>query len=257
MEVEARDVAILSIFLGVMVATMAFFMHIFASGLDTIDLARSARAALLCGITAWLVVVVYMTSRYLDQSRGDGVDPDEIRVEMLRDNLGGVESSAARLPWAAVSPWTRESHVRHERGTLTLDLHDLDQPQAREAVEAVFALRDDLGRVRIITGRGKHSKTAPKLRPMVIEMLREVADDLNWQVILKAGSITLRPTGVAPSPARFIARLILMGIPVTAAMVLSMEELAGSGASEQGQWLGLGLGVALSLLLASHRVRSA
>jgi len=138
---------------------------------------------------------------------------------------------------------------------LTVDLHDLDLKQARAVVEHIIASRDWLGRIRIVTGRGLHSKGVPKIRPMTIERLRQVSSELNWEVLLKQGSLTLRPIGDAPTFTKWLLRFVFLGGPITVAFAFAFRDLAGEGAYDQGLRVGVVLGILLSGLLASYRER--
>lgn len=58
------------------------------------------------------------------------------------------------------------SHVRADRGSLTVDLHGLDLQSSLEM--AAWALRSGPGDVTIITGRGRHSPGGkPVVKPEV------------------------------------------------------------------------------------------
>ena len=255
-ELRVRDLFSLSTVLGLMVGTMTFFMHIFANGMDVSNLDESLRVGGLVGISTIVVVLSYTSVRYVERSRRlseESVDVDPIdRLQML---LHPIEEAASSLPWADEKPWTIASHVRRDRGVLTVDLHDLDLKQARAVVEHIIASRDWLGRIRIVTGRGLHSKGIPKIRPMTIERLRQVSSELNWELLLKQGSLTLRPIGDAPTFTKWLLRFVFLGGPITVAFAFAFRDLAGEGAYDQGLRVGIVLGILLSGLLASYRER--
>jgi len=100
-----------------------------------------------------------------------------------------------------------------------------------------------------------HSKTVPKIRPMAIERFRQVSGELNWEVLLKQGSLTLRPIGDAPSLTKWLLRFVFLGSPITVAFAFAFRDLAGEGAHTQGMQVGIVLGILLSGLLASYRER--
>lgn len=255
-ELRVLDLFTLSAVLGAMIGTMAFFMHIFANGMDVSDLRAAMRTGALFGGSAAVVMLTTVTVRYIE--RGRRLANVEVSVDplaRLQMALQPVEDAALSLPWASESPWAVDTHVRRDRGVMTVDLHDLDRPQAREVVEILIAGRPWIGRVRIITGRGLHSKTIPKLRPMVIERLRGVVGELDWELLMKKGSVTLRPIGTAPTPARFLFRFVFLGGPITIAFAFAFRDLAGEGAYGQGRNVGVVLGLILSALLASYRER--
>lgn len=97
-------------------------------------------------------------------------------VIRLRRALVDIERGARNLPWSGREgdTWTTREYVRLERGVPTVDLHDLDRDLARDVVEEVLALRDELGpTVRLITGRGRHSDNGKAvLRELVQTRLR-------------------------------------------------------------------------------------
>ena len=255
-ELRVRDLFTLSTVLGLMIGTMSFFMHIFANGMDVSDLEDSLRIGAMIGASTTVVILSYTSVRYVERNRRLSeatVDIDPLdRLQML---LHPVEESASSLPWADERPWTIASHVRRDRGVLSIDLHDLDLKQSRVIIESIISSRDWIGRIRIITGRGLHSKTVPKIRPMVIESLRQVTSELNWELLLKKGSVTLRPIGNAPSVAKWFLRFIFLGGPITVAFAFAFRDLAGEGAHTQGIKVGIALGILLSGLLASYRER--
>ena len=138
---------------------------------------------------------------------------------------------------------------------MTSNLHDLDLKQSKAVIEYIIASRDWLGRIRVVTGRGLHSKGIPKIRPMAIERFRQVTHELNWEMLLKQGSLTLRPVGEAPTFAKWLFRFVFLGGPITVAFAFAFRDLAGEGAYDQGLRVGVILGILLSGLLASYRER--
>jgi Smr domain len=99
-------------------------------------------------------------------------------VGQLRSALRPIEREARTLPWAG-SPgdgdtWTTRDYVRVEAGLAVVDLHDLDRRLALDVVAVILSQRGDLGpKVRLITGRGLHSKGGKGvLRAAVIDALR-------------------------------------------------------------------------------------
>ena len=255
-ELRVRDLFSLSTVLGLMVGTMSFFMYIFANGMDVSNLDRAMEVGVIVGASTTFVFLVYTSFRYVERNRRlseNTVDVDSL--DRLKILLHPVEESALSLPWAQESPWTIGTHVRRDRGVLTVDLHDLGVKQAKVVIEHIIASREWIGRIRIVTGRGLKSKTIPKLRPMVIERLRQVCGSLNWELLLKQGSVTLRPIGNAPTVGKWLLRFIFLGTPITVAFAFAFRDLAGEGAYDQGRQVGIILGVVLSALLASYRER--
>ena len=90
---------------------------------------------------------------------------------------------------------------------------------------------------------------------MVIERLRQAVKSLDWEILLKKGSLTLRPMGKAPTPQRWLMRFVFLGGPITIAFAFAFRDLAGDGAHTQGLFVGIGLGILLSGMLATYRER--
>ena len=255
-ELRVRDLFSLSTVLGLMVGTMSFFMYIFANGMDVSNLGRALEVGGVIGGSTALVFLTYTSVRYVERKRRlseKTVDIDSL--DRLKILLHPVEELAMALPWAQENPWTIGTHVRRDRGVLTVDLHDLGVKQANVVIEHIIASREWIGRIRIVTGRGLNSKTIPKLRPMAIERLRQVCGPLNWELLLKQGSVTLRPIGDAPTVGKWLLRFIFLGTPITVAFAFAFRDLAGEGAYDQGRQVGIVLGIVLSALLASYRER--
>ena len=255
-DLRVRDLFSLSAVLGLMVGTMAFFMHIFANGMDVSNIDQSLRVGGMFGITMTVATLSFTSVRYVERSRklqNASVEVDPVaRLQML---LHPIEEAATTLPWADERTWTIASHVRRDRGVLTVDLHDLDVKQSRAVIEHIINSREWLGRIRVITGRGLNSKSGPKIRPMAIERLRQVTRELNWELLLKKGSLTLRPIGEAPTVSKWLLRFIFLGGPITVAFAFAFRDLAGDGAHTQGLYVGIGLGILLSGMLATYRER--
>lgn len=85
--------------------------------------------------------------------------------------LRAIEADATRLPWAKERAWRTATHTRMEGPWIVVDLHDLSVPLARRVLQAVEAA--DVGALRLITGRGRHTGGRSKLRDAVIADARE------------------------------------------------------------------------------------
>tara|TARA_B100000700_G_scaffold322447_2_gene423948 strand:+ start:1381 stop:2157 length:777 start_codon:yes stop_codon:yes gene_type:complete len=255
-ELRVRDLFSLSAVLGLMIGTMSFFMYIFANGMDVSNLNRALEVGGIAGGVTAIVLLCYTSVRYVERNRKLAEAAVEIDpLDRLQARLQSVEESSSSLPWAEERPWLISTHVRRDRGVMTVDLHELDVKQSRYVVDQIIASREWVGRVRIITGRGLKSKTVPKIRPMVIDRLRGVTRELNWELLMKKGSVTLRPIGEAPTFRKWLVRFVFLGGPITVAFAFSFRDLAGEGAYDQGLRVGIVLGMLLSGLLASYRER--
>ena len=100
-------------------------------------------------------------------------------VKHLRGALRDIERRARDLPWAGTpgdgDTWTTRAYVRAEQGLPVVDLHDLDRRLAVDVVSLVLQQRGRIGpEVRLITGRGSHSKGGKGvLREAVIGALQD------------------------------------------------------------------------------------
>ena len=257
-DVNFRDLIGISLVLGIMVATMGTFVAYFATGTDG-DPTRSLRTGGLIGGGVAVIVLVYGSWRLFEikQDRWKSGITREDELANLRELLRPLEAHAASLPWARERAWRLDTHVRLDRGTMTIDLHDIDAEGTRKMLDVIIQNREQMGRLRIITGRGKHSSNSrPVIRPLVQERLNQVARQLDWQLIPKAGSITLRPMGERPSLGLWMRRFLVFIGPISIALALAFQDLAGSGARGQGLVFGAAAGVILTGLLASYRKRS-
>ena len=131
----------------------------------------------------------------------------------------------------------------------TVDLHDLDVVTGRAVVEVLIAVRHKIGRIRLVTGRGKRSTGEPKMRPVILEMLRARQNEHGWDLQIGAGTVSLRPRRPRASPTRVAVRFTIFAIPFTIAGWLSFSEI-GSG-DQIGQAIGVMAGLFLAAILAS------
>jgi len=253
-EVTFRDLLSISIVMGIMSGTMAIMLGYFSAGMDGDPLASVKFGAYFgAGVTS--LTVIYGGWRLIELKRGRGTRTHVDKVAQLRELLAPLDAYAAGLPWSSEKAWRTSTHIRQERGTLTLDLHEMDLQGSRRILDLIIENRPMVGRIRIITGRGKNSPDRPVLRPMVNERLTPIVKALDWQIIAKLGSITLRPLGKRPTVKVWLIRFLFLVGPFSIALALSFEELAGSGAREQGRIFGAAAGVVLTGLLASYRNR--
>ena len=141
-----------------------------------------------------------------------------------------------------------------------VDLHGLDAASSSTLIERLLERRSDLGRLKLITGRGEISgpdSADPGIRPAVLQRLKIGAVEAEWQVIQKSSSVILRPMGRAPTPRQWAARFTVFAIPMTGAMTLAFRDLAGNSFEEQGMMFGAAAGLLMTGLLSSYRDRSA
>ncbi|RZP11688.1 MAG: hypothetical protein EVA35_00665 [Candidatus Poseidoniales archaeon] len=258
-DLNYRDAAWLGIVVGSMVAVMATFIAIFVSGLDSPEVTSSLRSGLVAGFTTAVVVTTFAYYRLRETTRS-GKDLGAIReqeVAKVRAILAIIEE---RAPDSGGDTWSVEEQVRRDRGVLVVDLHGLDAPSAAALVDRLLERRSDLGRLKLVTGRGEdtHPGSAdPGIRPAVMQRLKVGAQSAEWQVIQKLSSVTLRPMGRAPTPKQWLGRFAIFVVPMTGAMTLAFRDLAGTGMEEQGMTFGAAAGLLMTALLSGYRDRSA
>ena len=253
-EVGVRDALAISLVIGVMVTVMSSMMAFFALGTEVDEIGNALQTGLIIGGASGAVVLMFALARVRNHTEKVETRDAERAAEV--DDLRAV---LTHLEDATDGAWVVEERVRRERGVLTFDMHGLDAAQAAGATELLLAHRDELKRVRLVTGRGGiiHDKSAdPGIRPAVLQRLRIGAEAVDWQVLEKAGSITLRPMGVAPSAKRRLGRFVVFVVPMTGVMALTFRDLAGSTLADQGTAFGIAAGLFLTVLLSSYRDRS-
>ena len=256
-EVRIRDVISISIVAGLMVSTMVTVIAIFASGLDEPEVLPSLRSGFVIGASAAIMIAIFGVYR-VNEMASTTKDRDAERMEELH-RLKAILSPIEERPSQEMGGWSVAEKIRRDRGVLVVDLHGLDAPSAAAVAERLVERRQDLKRVKIITGKSNQNSTStsdPGVRPAVLQRLRIDAERVNWQVIQKSSSVTLRPMGVAPTPRIWATRFAIFVIPMTTVMTLAFRDLAGSGLESQGMAFGAASGILVTSLVSSYRDRS-
>ena len=253
-----RDAIWLGIVVGSMVAVMGSFIVIFLSGLDDPDVPKAARSGAVSGLAASVIVSTFALHRLREQSTS-GKDMSSIReaeVAKVRAILAQIEDIS---PGPQGTGWSVDEHVRRDRGVLVVDLHGLDAASSSILTERLLERRSDLGRLKLITGKGEITSpdsADPGIRPAVLQRLKIGAAEAEWQVIQKSSSVVLRPMGRAPTRRQWATRFAFFVIPMTGAMTLAFRDLAGSSFEEQGMLFGAAAGLLMTGLLSGYRDRS-
>ena len=258
-DLNYRDAAWLGIVVGSMVAVMATFIAIFLSGLDSPEIMSPLRSGLMAGLAAAVVVTTFAYYRLLDTSRS-GKDPEAIKEQEVMRVRAILAPIGERDTIRAKQSWSIEEKIRRDRGVLVVDLHGLDAPSAAALTDRLLERRSDLGRLKLVTGRGENTHPGsadPGIRPAVMQRLKVGAQSAEWQVIQKSSSVTLRPMGRAPTPKQWLGRFAVFVIPMTGAMTLAFRDLAGTGMESQGMTFGAAAGLLMTTLLSGYRDRSA
>jgi len=249
-----RDAFVISLVISLMVLVMSSMMAFFATGMTEEAIQPALRTGLVLGIGVGSVVLLFALARVRDHA-----EKGQAREESRAAEVEALRIEMAYLSSETDGAWNVEERIRRERGVLTFDMHGLNAPMAAGATERLLAIRQNLKRVRVVTGRGEilHENSAdPGIRPAVLQRLRIGAEAVDWQVLEKAGSITLRPMGIAPTKIQRARRFVIFVIPMCTIMGFTFRDLAGSTMEEQGLAFGIGAGLLLTALLSSYRDRS-
>ena len=249
-----RDAFAISAVIAVMVLVMGSMMAFFAGGMEEDGISSALRTGAVLGAAVGAVVLMFTLARVRDRA-----EKGDVRAAVRAAEVDALRAEMSYLTDATDGAWDVEERVRRERGILTFDMHGLDAALAAGATERLLGIRESLQRVRLVTGRGEilHDKSAnPGIRPAVLQRLRIEAEAADWQVLVKAGSITLRPMGIAPSKALRARRFAIFIVPMCTVMGFTFRDLAGTTMEDQGLAFGIAAGVLMTALLSSYRDRS-
>ncbi len=167
----------------------------------------------------------------------------------LRSILGPIEV------WAAESmigdqTWLVDSHIRPSDNKVAIDLHDLDVRSAISLIEIINADKANLGRIQLITGRGKSTSQNPAMRPAISNWLRENPSSNHWHVMRKPHAITLRPLPPPLGNKELMIRMTAFGAPIGAFGAIGFND-AANGIPGAGV-VGFIAGLFLTYLMVTH-----
>lgn len=256
-DISTKDAISISVVAGLMFGTMAVFISIFATGLEDPDILFSLRIGLISGSTALILILAFAIYR-INEISTKGDSREEKRKEET-DFLRVALSPIAERVSSDGNSWDIHQRIRRERGVLVVDLMGLDPPSAAAIGERLIDSRGRLRRIKIrtgIIGDERDSNYQPGVRNAIMQRLKIDAERVNWQIIQKSSSITLRPMGESPSLRLWITRFGIFSIPVTLVMALAFRDLAGDGLEHQGILFGASCGLVISALAATYRDRS-
>ena len=256
-DISTKDAISISVVAGLMFGTMAVFISIFATGIEDPDILFSLRIGLISGSTALILILAFAIYR-INEISTKGDSREEKRKEET-DFLRVALSPIAERVSSDGNSWDINQRIRRERGVLVVDLMGLDPPSAAAIGERLIDSRGRLRRVKIrtgIIGEERDSNYQPGVRNAIMQRLKIDAERVNWQIIQKSSSITLRPMGESPSLRLWITRFGIFSIPVTLVMALAFRDLAGEGLEHQGILFGASCGLVISALAATYRDRS-
>ena len=256
-DISTKDAISISVVAGLMFGTMAVFISIFATGIEDPDILFSLRIGLISGSTALILILAFAIYR-INEISTKGDSREEKRKEET-DFLRVALSPIAERVSSDGNSWDIHQRIRRERGVLVVDLMGLDPPSAAAIGERLIDSRGRLRRVKIrtgIIGKERDSNYQPGVRNAIMQRLKIDSERVNWQIIQKSSSITLRPMGKYPSLRLWITRFGVFSVPVTLVMALAFRDLAGEGLEHQGILFGASCGLVISALAATYRDRS-
>lgn len=233
--------------LGVVGFVFTFILHLYYIALNPDLIIRGFKVAFASSLflTFFGCISFKMVGKKVWEGH-QGIDP----LDVLKNVLHPIEEKATRFLWSPVRTWNVNTHIRSEGIGTTVDLHDLDVKTGKEVLEILIAVRNKVGRIRLVTGRGKHSSNEAKMRPAILEMLRNKQLEHNWNLQIGQGSVTLRPRKNRVSNGMMFFKFILFSIPLCIGGFYGFSAI-GNG-DEISQIVGLVSGVFLAAILASY-----
>jgi len=233
--------------LGVAGFVFTFILHLYYIALNPDLILRGFQVAFASSIflTFFGSLCFKLVGRKVWEGH-QGLDP----LEVLRTVLSPIEQKATDFLWSPVRTWKLNTHVRSEGIGTTVDLHDLDVKTGKAVVEVLIAVRHKVGRVRLVTGRGKNSANGAKMRPAILEMLSQRQNDHNWNMQIGQGTVTLRPRKNQLSTSMMFFKFLIFSIPLCIGGYFGFSAI-GSG-DEISQVVGFVSGAFLAAILASY-----
>ncbi|CAI8234280.1 MAG: hypothetical protein VX277_01755 [Candidatus Thermoplasmatota archaeon] len=233
--------------LGIAGFVFTFILHLYYIALDPDLILRGFKVAFASSI--FLTIAGSLIFKLVGKKVWEGhqgVAP----LDVLRTVLSPIEQKATNLLWSPIRTWKISTHVRSEGIGTTVDLHDLDIKMGKAVVEVLIAVRNKIGRIRLVTGRGKNSPEGAKMRPAILEMLRQRQGEHNWNMQIGQGSVTLRPKKNQLSNRVMFFKFILFSIPLCIGGYFGFSAI-GNG-DEISQVVGFVSGAFLAAILASY-----
>ena len=233
--------------LGVVGFVFTFILHLYYIALNPDLILRGFRVAFASSV--FITIVGFFSFKLVGKKVWEGhqgLNP----LDVLRTVLFPIEEKATKLLWSPIRTWKLTTHVRSEGIGTTVDLHDLDVKTGKDVLEILIAVRKKIGRIRLVTGRGKHSSKEAKMRPAILEMLRQRQVEHNWNLQIGQGSVTLRPRKNKISNGMMFLKFLLFSIPLCIGGYFGFSAI-GNG-DEISQIVGLVSGAFLAAILASY-----
>ena len=236
-----------AIFLSIITFVLTFIVHLYATVFNPSEILNGV--AISAAISSSVFFVGTFVFWIKGGSKKNTVDFGQ-RLELIRSVLSPIEKRAEKMFWSSERRWKCITHVKREGVAIKVDLHDLDVPTSVSVVDVLIAVKDKVGRLKVVTGRGLHSDGKPKIRPAIIKLLQEKQSEHDWDMKLAAGSISLRPIGTRKSRKEIIIKTLIYGIPLSIVGSLAFWEL--SNGSQLGTVIGAFSGIFLAGVLSSN-----
>lgn len=170
-------------------------------------------------------------------------------LKTLRSVLSPLEAAAADLLYGD-SQWLTASHIRLRGNGVSIDLHELDVATANSLLTLLIATHSRVGRVQLITGRGRPDSQNPQMRGAVIDWLQNSAAEKYWIFMKKKHAVTLRPRSPPIPPREMVLRVLSFGLPLGALGAVAFADV--SNGIPGSQLVGFIAGFFLAWMLSTH-----
>ena len=176
--------------------------------------------------------------------------PIEVGLAHLREVLGPVQMMAQDDITSGSRQWHVLTHVVDRGLGVGIDLHDMEESNARTAVEICLSVRHKVGRITFQTGRGDANSRQPALRALTLGLLYRAEVVVDFHIWKKRSSITLRPRK-PPLPRREMwLKMMALGAPLAGMGALGFRDLAQANTLSGA--VGAAAGLFLTWLLITH-----
>ena len=238
---SATTALILSVYTSVLTYIVVVYAHAFREGFIL-----GFKIASASGIAIFLSAFFY----YAKNGRRIRIDIDHTQsLNTLRSVLSPIESQADDLLYGD-KPWMTKTHIRLRGNGVSIDLHDLDSETANNLLDVVLATHLKIGRVQLITGRGRPDSQNPKMRSTVTKWLIDSNADRYWIIMKKKHAVTLRPRSPPIPPRELTLRIISFGIPLGALGAVGFADV--SNGILGSEVVGFIAGFFLAWMLSTH-----
>jgi len=238
---SATTALILSVYTSMLTYIVVIYAHAFTEGFIL-----GFKIAGGAGALIFILAFIY----YVSNGRRIRVDIDHTQsLNTLRSVLSPIDSQAKELLYGD-APWSTITHIRLRGNGVSIDLHELDVETANNLLEVLLATHSRIGRVQLITGKGRSDSQNPKMRSAVTDWLNNSDAGKCWITMKKKHAITLRPRSPPIPPRELTLRIVSFGLPLGALGAVGFSDVSnGIFGSEV---VGFIAGIFLAWMLSTH-----